>query len=375
MNIKKPTLILNENRARKNIEKIAERAKKSGVVFRPHFKTHISSEIGEWFRDSGVEAITVSSVDMAEYFANNGWNDITIAFPVNILQIDEINSLAGKVNLNLLVEDSEVVTFLDKHLENPVNIWVKIDTGYHRAGVKWDNFARVISVAKHAEISNVLNFEGLLVHTGHTYKARSKEEVKNIYYDALDKLVQIREHLSLADVKNVKFSVGDTPSCSMLDKFTGVHEVRPGNFVFYDVQQNKIGSCSTDEIAVAMACPVVAKHKERNEILVYGGAVHLSTDFVEAGNASRSCGLVAFQTEDDFGAPLKNTYVKSVSQEHGIIKTDSSTFDKINIGDILMIYPAHSCLAADLMGEYLTLDGRKITTMHSLQKEKEGSLV
>ena len=45
---------------------------------------------------------------MAEYFAENGWNDITIAFPFNLLEIDKINELAGKINLNILIilEDS-----------------------------------------------------------------------------------------------------------------------------------------------------------------------------------------------------------------------------------------------------------------------------
>jgi len=33
-----------------------------------------------------------------------------------------------------------------------------------------------------------------------------------------------------------------------------VDEIRPGNFVFYDLMQYRIGSCSVGQIAVAMAC-------------------------------------------------------------------------------------------------------------------------
>jgi D-serine deaminase-like pyridoxal phosphate-dependent protein len=83
--IQKPTLLLSRQRAMANIEKMAQKALHSGVRFRPHFKTHQSAQVGEWFREFGVEAITVSSVEMALYFAQHGWRDITIAFPVNLL--------------------------------------------------------------------------------------------------------------------------------------------------------------------------------------------------------------------------------------------------------------------------------------------------
>ena len=68
MKIIKPTLLLNQERALRNIERMAQKAKQSGVCFRPHFKTHQSAVIGEWFKAFGINKITVSSIDMAEYF-------------------------------------------------------------------------------------------------------------------------------------------------------------------------------------------------------------------------------------------------------------------------------------------------------------------
>jgi D-serine deaminase-like pyridoxal phosphate-dependent protein len=64
-----PTLLLDEGRARRNLDGMAARAARAGVRFRPHFKTHQSARIGEWFREAGVHSITVSSVRMAAYFA------------------------------------------------------------------------------------------------------------------------------------------------------------------------------------------------------------------------------------------------------------------------------------------------------------------
>ena len=73
--IRKPTLFLDEVKCRANIRMMSEKAKANGVIFRPHFKTHQSVEIGNWFREEGTQAITVSSVGMAGYFAKAGWRD------------------------------------------------------------------------------------------------------------------------------------------------------------------------------------------------------------------------------------------------------------------------------------------------------------
>ena len=76
-----------------------------GLDFRPHFKTHQSAYIGQWIKDKGIEKCTVSSVKMAEYFAAHNWEDILIAFPVNIREASAINGLAESINLQILIYD------------------------------------------------------------------------------------------------------------------------------------------------------------------------------------------------------------------------------------------------------------------------------
>ena len=95
LGICRPTLLLDERRARRNIERMARKAAAAGLRFRPHFKTHQSAAVGDWFRAAGVDAITVSSVDMGLYFAAHGWRDLTVAFSANVLESDKIDSLAG----------------------------------------------------------------------------------------------------------------------------------------------------------------------------------------------------------------------------------------------------------------------------------------
>jgi D-serine deaminase-like pyridoxal phosphate-dependent protein len=112
----KPTLVLDEAAAMLNIHRMAGKARQQKIRFRPHFKTHQSAEIGEWFRQVGVTAITTSSIDMALYFADHGWEDILIAFPANLRQSAALCELAERVKLSLLIENREAAQHLEQVL-------------------------------------------------------------------------------------------------------------------------------------------------------------------------------------------------------------------------------------------------------------------
>ena len=355
MKIIKPTLIVNKDRVVNNILRMKQKIENSPgrIRFRPHFKTHQSAQIGQWFRESGITSIAVSSVDMASYFAQNGWEDITIAVLVNPLEIESINQLAKTcfLDLNLLVDSRELVVILNKELKHPVKLWVKIDTGYHRTGITWDQKDDVLGVVMEIKRSPRLHFKGLLTHAGHAYKAASDIEIKEIYEDTVSKMNTVRKYLEENGFSNVEISIGDTPTCSIVREFYGIDEVRCGNFVFYDVMQLFLGTCKEEDIAAAVACPVIARYPQRNEIVIYGGAVHLSKDFITVKNDQKIFGLAALPEKDnqEWGPIIKDTYVSALTQEHGIIKTDNQFIKQINVGDILMILPVHSCLAANLL--------------------------
>ncbi|MBU1094879.1 MAG: alanine racemase [Bacteroidetes bacterium] len=361
-NIEKPTLLLNKQQCLANIRYMSEKAQRNYLEFRPHFKTHQSAEIGEWFRGFGVNKITVSSVTMAEYFAANNWTDITIAFPVNLREINSINYLAKSITLNLLVESVETVEFLNSNLDNIVNLFIKIDTGNNRTGVDSKNFNLISKIISKIDSAEKILFKGFLSHAGHTYKAISPEQIGAFHRQQISSLKNLKKLFRNAS-EEIILSIGDTPACTLEDYFEDIDEIRPGNFVFYDVMQYELSVCDTGVIAVCLACPVVAVHKNRQEIVVYGGAVHLSKETITDGFDRKYYGLVVKLNKGRWDMPLKDCYVKALSQEHGIIKMGEKEIQNINPGDIIGILPIHSCLTANLMKQYLTLENEIITMM------------
>ncbi len=360
--IVKPTLVLDEGRAKTNIARMAEKARWNGVRFRPHFKTHQSSEIGAWFRAEGVRAITVSSLEMAEYFAAAGWDDITLAFPANLRQLAGLAALARRVRLGLLVESPESAAALAQGLNAPAEVWLKVDVGSHRTGLPWDDPRAAQAVIDALAGAPRLRLAGLLTHAGHTYTAPSPEAVRRIYAETLERLEALRRSLGRAELE---LSVGDTPACSLVEDFGKVDEIRPGNFVFYDAEQHLLGSCAWEQVAVAVACPVVALHPEREEAVVYGGAIHLSKDCMPyLGQTVYGLAALPHPAGNGWGAMIPGAYVRGLSQEHGVLHVPAETLAKLRVGGLIFIVPAHSCLTVTALGEYRTLEGRRIKTMN-----------
>lgn len=361
--IRRPTLLIDRQKCLENIRKMVVKATASGVTFRPHFKTHQSAVIGEWFRNAGVEAITVSSVAMAQYFAANGWEDITIAFPVNGREMSDINRLALSVRLQVLVSSAVSLRMLLDEAISPMGVFIEIDTGAARAGIEPRFVSEIEHIIKSLESGSLLSFAGFLTHAGHTYAAQSPEEILDIHRQSVGQMLGLKQRFAL---HNPLISVGDTPSCSLAANFEGVDEIRPGNFVFYDLMQVALGSCRPENVAVAVACPVVAVYPYRSEAVIYGGAIHLSRDFILNQEGVRMYGGIAVASGSGWEFLPGTNYVSSLTQEHGVVKIDSNFMKSLKPGDLLLVVPVHACLAAHQASYYLTSDGEFIQKMPPL---------
>lgn len=341
-----PTLILDAERCKANIASMYARANHFQLALRPHFKTHQSKAIGERFRHLGVSAITVSSMRMAQYFADDGWDDITVAFPFNTREIDVIDQLPPNVTLNIIVEDPDVIESLNSRLQREVGIFITIDVGAGRTGIHSQDYESIESCLEKSTRATSMSLKGFLTHAGHTYGARSGEEIQQVHESAIAKLSGI--YSNYCRNSELIISYGDTPSCSFSESWDYIDEIRPGNFVFYDLMQEQIGSCKRDDIAVCVACPIVSLHQSRNEIVIYGGAIHFGKDSIQFNG--ENCYGIAYSSDggsDEIGSVVR------LSQEHGVIRIKENT-PNLKVGDLVFIYPVHSCMTAQYIGGYVS---------------------
>lgn len=350
--ITRPTLLVDREKCIQNILWMKGKAEKSGCRFRPHFKTHQSSSVGSWFASCGIQSITVSSVGMAEYFAARGWDDITIAFPLNLRELDTVRDMASKISLHVLVSSYDTMLSLSASLHTPLGFFIELDNGYCRSGIDMKNAGAISRLLAIAEQNPHLLFRGFLSHFGNTYDAVTTEQVRAIFNAGRANMLDLKEKF-LHDFPGIIISAGDTPGCSLVDDFSGLDEIRPGNFVYYDLVQYRLGSCRSDQIAAVVACPVVEVQEERSQLIIYGGAVHFSKDYVLIdGRKVFGCGVQL--QENTWGEPELSIQLVKVSQEHGIVEYPSGMKGRFKPGNLVYLVPAHSCLAANLLNAQTT---------------------
>ena len=345
---RRPTVVLDADRARANIRRMADRADQAGALFRPHFKTHQSGAVAVWFRDAGVDRITVSSLDMAEHFAGFGWRNITVALLHNPRETRRAVGLAAQLasaggGLGLVCDDPRVAGQLAAALSDPTDIWLKIDTGYCRTGIPWSDGGRLDEVLDACGGRAVP--VGLLTHAGHSYHVGDGGSVRKIAAETIARLTAARAACKRDDLL---LSFGDTPCCSLSRDLSDCDEIRPGNFVFYDLMQLQIGSCRSEDLAAAVVCPVLGVYPERRQAVIHGGAVHLSKESLTRPDGGREYGRLGTVTPDGFGAIVPDATLVSLSQEHGVVQFDGSEMPELAPGDMVLVWPVHSCLVCDL---------------------------
>ena len=359
-NLKTPSLVLDANRMRRNAELMTARAKSLNVALRPHVKTHKCVEIARIQMSGNAGGIMVSTLAEAWYFLKNGFTDITYGVPIEAGKFAEAIELSRNCErFSVLTDDAETVKNLNQTASSEnekINVFVKIDTGYHRCGVE-PQTKEAIGIPRLIADSSNLNFAGILTHAGHSYHARSPEELLTIAQTERDSMKNLAEDLRAENLEVPCVSIGSTPTFSKIDHLAGVTEARCGNYIFFDAFQATLGSCAFEDCALTVLTAVINRDAARQKIVVDAGAVALSKDR-GAVEFDATCG---YGRVFDLAGEDLNLRVESLSQEHGTITVeDTAIFNRLKVGSRLRILANHSCLTAAQHDFYHVLDDGKI---------------
>ncbi len=334
-NMASPTLLIAENLVRANLSRMADRAHRHGLDFRPHFKTHQSQEVAEWIKAAGVKEISVTSLRMARDFAAGGWKGITIAMPLNPGELAEINQLAELVPTTVFINNQYAAALLRKEGHASIRCYTELNAGYGRSGVDYTDKAGLANLLKTIGPDR---FRGYYVHSGHTYDTVSTTEIGQIHQQLLDAISVVKSYPFVPS--SCEFTIGDTPACSTQEDFSGVNSIGPGNFIYYDLVQSGLGSCSISDIAVCLASPVLELNAQDKTAILHAGWVQLGKDRLNDGTYGRLVRLkedLTWDADEIVGKMIK------LSQEHGTAVMDPDVLSSLTPGDMIGILPVHAC--------------------------------
>src|SRR5919112_5907021 len=365
--IKTPSLVLDAERVRRNAERMSERVRRLGATLRPHVKTHKCVEVARAQTAGGPARITVSTLAEARAFAAHGFKDITYAVPIEPGKFGEAMEIARLCErFSLITDDASVPPPLDEAARRAgltLELFLKVDCGYHRCGVEPDS-AEALRIPRLIDGARNLRFAGLLTHAGHSYHARSREELLAIARRERDVTAGLAARLRADGVEVPTVSVGSTPTMTHVDHLEGVDEARPGNYVFFDAFQATLGSCDFGDCALTVLASVVHRDRARGKVVLDAGAIALSKDRGPA-ELDPACGFGRVLDLEGRDLGLR---VESVSQEHGAAAVeDERLFDSLRVGARVRVLANHSCLAAAQHAHYHVLEAGRVVDRWEIQ--------
>ncbi len=358
-----PAAVVDLDRLEANLDRMAARARRWGVALRPHVKTHKCVEIARLQAERGARGITVSTLAEARAFAEAGFVDLTWAFPVVLDRIAEAAALAERATLRLVVDSDAAVAALEASGAR-FHVWLKVDCGYHRAGVDPDG-PEAERIARRIAGSATLVFDGLLTHSGHAYHAASRRELERVAAEERDVMAGLAERLRRAGIEVGGVSIGSTPALAggaPDGPLEGITEVRPGNYAYYDHTQVLLGAASAADCAFTVIAAVVSSRPAAGRSVANAGALVLSQDGGPEWAPRPTMGeIFESYAEGRLAAGLR---VLSISQEHAVLS------EALPVGERVRILPNHSCLAAANFDEVWVARGDRVVDRWRIHRER-----
>lgn len=347
-----PALLLERSVLERNLDTMAHRCRELGVALRPHIKTHKCLQICRRQVDRGARGLTVSTLEETRLLASAGCDDLTWAFPVILSRLGEVLELSEHCILRLVVDSRQAVDALEA-LEYPFSVLLKVDCGYHRAGVE-PRDPLALELARTLADSPLLTFTGILSHSGHAYDVQGKDALAAVAESERRVMVDFAERLRGEGIAVDTVSVGSTPAMSAVEDLTGVTEARPGNYAYFDYSQVVLGSCGVADCALTVLASVVSRK------VVDAGALALSKDpgpaaeLLPAGEPVSAGRLLTEIVLDEPAALDSERWLTGLSQEHGKLSTP------LPVGTRVRILPHHSCLTAACFDSLWLVDGEEV---------------
>jgi D-serine deaminase-like pyridoxal phosphate-dependent protein len=212
-------------------------------------------------------------------------------------------------------------------------VWIEIDSGLQRAGVAP---ADAPALARLVAAEPNLRLTGMFTHAGQSYAARDASEVATIAAAESAAVVEAATATRASGIPIATVSAGSTPTARFLDATSGLTEIRPGTYVFYDALQVALGSTDADRCALSVAATVVSR-PTGERVVIDAGSKTLGLD--KGAHSSDLLPDYGRLVEED-GALVR------LSEEHGVLRVPVSS--ALAIGDRVRIVPNHACSVTNL---------------------------
>ena len=355
--LRTPCVLIDHQRVERNIERMQAAADARGILLRPHAKTHKCPDLARVQIGRGAVGICCAKLGEAEVFADAGISDIRLPYPLNPVNADRVLRLLDRTHISFIVDHMDVARGWSEAMTaagREVDVLVKVDVGFHRCGIDPHAPDAADFVAGVAALPG-LNFRGLLSHAGHAYGASSESEAAAFAATEAQILTTLADEVSRKGVEVAELSVGATPTVRFSLELSGLTEVRPGNYIYFDRTQVGLGSASWDDLALTVLARVVGR-PAADRVILDCGSKTLTTDLARGFGSHAGYGVV-FKSLDET-VPDDTLTIERLSEEHANVRVTGQS--PLKPGDLVRVAPNHSCVVSNLVDSIWLVSERDV---------------
>ncbi len=333
-----PALVIDLEILESNLRRMASYCAGHGIALRPHIKTHKIPAIARMQIQAGAAGITVAKLGEAEVMVREGLDDILVAYPVvGSSKLARLIALAEKTRITVATDSLEVAREISRASHTAgtqVGLLAEFDAGLHRCGVQ--NPGELVELARGMARLPGVDFAGFMFFPGHI-RVPPQEQIPLL--EQID--VQLREaqdQLFNSGIELRDVSGGSTPSAFQSHVMKTVTEIRPGTYVFNDMNTVRCGATDLSTCALTVHTTVVSR-AVAGRAVVDAGSKTFSSDPWRGGG-------------EGFGYCLEHpdALLESMSEEHGHLNIVACSLPP-KLGDRLRFIPNHVCTALNLHNE------------------------
>ncbi|RBA17635.1 hypothetical protein FPRO05_11350 [Fusarium proliferatum] len=417
--VPKPVVILDRARVNRHCQSMLSTVETLGLGFRAHVKTHKTIEatrlqVGQGSGDVKLIVSTLAEIEhllpLLKEYRNAGRRlDILYGLPLPRSQISRLAALGadlGQGSISVLIDHPsqlDSVKAFSRHAKFPARVFLKVDTGYHRAGLPPTamNKNGLIEALAQLEANGEAELLGLYSHSSLSYKDTTAEQaMANLEGEIQGCLDAVNAHGQLfSKDKELIISVGASPQVTAVENLVtsqgdlspaaqslresiqavttgnpgGVNtrlELHAGVYSILDMQQvstnsrRELGSFE-EEIAISIIAEVCSVYNDNErsqpEALVAVGCLGLGR---EPCAAYPGWGVISQSSYKKTSDNARRLIIDRISQEHSIAawehadgeNTSSLPPVPLEVGQDVVIFPNHACVAGALYGWYLVVD-------------------
>jgi D-serine deaminase-like pyridoxal phosphate-dependent protein len=343
-----PALVVDLDIMERNLCRVAEYARSHGLRLRPHTKTHKSSRIGRRQLDAGAAGLTVAKTTEAEVMLGAQPPDLLIAYPiVGRAKMDRLTALARRTRVTVSLDSEQAAREISdaaRAAQVEIGVLAEVDVGLGRVGVSPGqpllDLARVLQKLPGLALEGIAFYPGQIKDMGGDGRAA--------FNQVGELLASILKELRRAGLEARIVSGGSTPTLFHSHEMPGLNEIRPGTYVFNDLNTIRSGACAMADCAASVLATVVSTARP-GQMIVDGGSKTFSSDRLNNS------------TDVTFGHLVEAPGARfhKMNEEHGFVDlTRAET--SFQVGDRVHIVPNHICVAVNLHEQVYGLRGDQV---------------